>query len=202
MFGKLPTLIGRTITVQVRFDYAGGVTKDTPVRKSGILIGRVSDVQLTDNDAKVLVTLEIQSDKTIYQNEDCYITRDLLGDTALVVRPRSASKPGADEPIEPDTILKGRVSDDPTGLKRALQEPDRHRQNTGKALTDGQQASSARPPSGSKTSSNDDAQQDVADILRDAAESLKVIQKRARRRGEPDEARRGHEASCPTRSTT
>ena len=64
------------------------MTKDTPVRKSGILIGRVSDVRLTDHDSKVLVTLEIQADKTIYQNEDCYITRDLLGDTRHRLRPQ------------------------------------------------------------------------------------------------------------------
>ena len=41
MFGKLPRLHRRNYPVQVRFDDAGGVTKDTPVRKSGILIGRV-----------------------------------------------------------------------------------------------------------------------------------------------------------------
>ena len=51
------------------------------MRKSGILIGRVTDVQLTDSDSKVLVTLDIQADKKIYQNEDaasraiCWATR-------------------------------------------------------------------------------------------------------------------------------
>jgi len=87
MFGQLPTLTGRNYAIGVRFDDAGGETKDTPVRKSGILIGRVSDVQLTDHDTRVLVTLAIQSDKTIYQNEDCYISRDLLGNTAILFVP-------------------------------------------------------------------------------------------------------------------
>ena len=98
------------------------MTEGTPVRKSGILIGRVSDVKLTDHDQKVLVTANIDGDKFIYQNEDCYITRDLLGDTAMafILNPRQA---GAGKPIAPNTTLEGRVSDDPTGLKRALAEP-------------------------------------------------------------------------------
>ncbi len=41
MFGKLPSLTGRHYTIQIRFRYAPGVTSDTPVRKSGVLIGRV-----------------------------------------------------------------------------------------------------------------------------------------------------------------
>ena len=58
LFGKLPNLIpGRYYTLHVRFDNAGGVSEGTPVRKSGVLIGRVSDVQLTDHDQKVLVTV-------------------------------------------------------------------------------------------------------------------------------------------------
>jgi len=65
MFGKLPTMMGRNYTLQVRFDYAGGVTKGTPVRKSGVLIGKVSNVRLTDHDSKVLVSIDIQSDKTV-----------------------------------------------------------------------------------------------------------------------------------------
>ena len=94
MFGKLPTLMGRYYPIQIRFDYAGCVTKDTPVRKSGILIGRFKDVRLTDHDSKVLVTAEIQADKTIYQNEDCCITGDLMGNTWLTFLP-DRNKPGA-----------------------------------------------------------------------------------------------------------
>ena len=111
-------MIGRNYAVQVRFDYAGGVTKDTPVRKSGILIGRVSDVQLTDHDSKVLVTLKIQSDKTIYQNEDCYITRDLLGDTR-----RSSSSPTPESRAPGEPIAAGH---DPGGqdLRRSHRAED------------------------------------------------------------------------------
>jgi phospholipid/cholesterol/gamma-HCH transport system substrate-binding protein len=174
MFGKLPKLIA-TYPVQVRFDNAGGVTKGTPVRKSGMLIGRVADVELTDNDEKVLVTLEIQSGKTIYQNEEAFITRDLLGDTALVFIP-SLDKRLRHVPVERDAILTGRVSDDPTGLKRALQGPINTVQETGEALT---AASKKLGEAAERVEKilNEDAQRDVRDILHDAAKSLKVVQK-------------------------
>ena len=172
MFGKLPKLIGHYY-VQVRFESAPGVTKDTPVRKSGILIGRVSDVQLTDADSKVLVTLEIQADKKIYQNEDCYITRDLLGDTALTFVP-DPKKPGAGELIKPGAILVGKVSDDPTGLKRALAEPIDKVETTGKALT---AASKQLGEAAQRVEDilDPETQKNAQSVLRDAAASLKTI---------------------------
>ena len=46
LFGEMPRLVRSTYTVFMSFPSAPGVTVDTPVRKSGILIGRVSDVRL------------------------------------------------------------------------------------------------------------------------------------------------------------
>jgi phospholipid/cholesterol/gamma-HCH transport system substrate-binding protein len=174
MFGKLPRLIG-TYPVQVRFDYAGGVSSGTPVRKSGVLIGKVGRVQLTDNDEKVLITLEIQSDKSIYRNEDCYITRDLLGDTALTFIP-DPKKPGAGERVQSDVQLEGKFSDDPTGLKRALSEPINTVTDTGRALT----AASLKLEKAAESVNkilDADTQRDVKDILHDAASSLSTLRK-------------------------
>jgi phospholipid/cholesterol/gamma-HCH transport system substrate-binding protein len=175
MFGKLPTLTGRNYTIQVQFDYAGGVSKDTPVRKSGILIGRVSDIRLTDHDSKVLVTLSIQADKTIYENEECYITRDLLGDTAVTFVP-NPKKSNLREPIARDKTLIGMVSDDPTGLKTALKGPIDTVEETGKALTI---ASKQLGEAAHRIDDilNPEAQDNVQNILRDAAKSLRTIQK-------------------------
>ena len=174
MFGKLPSLVGRTYKIEVEFDDAGGVTKDTPVRKSGILIGRVSSVKLTDKDAKVLVTAEIQADKFIYQNEDCYVTRNLLsGDTALsfMFNPQKA---GAGEPIDPDTVQQGHISDDPTGLKRELQKPINTVMNTGKAL---EKASEQLGAAARRVEDilDDETQKNVQSVLKDAAVSLATI---------------------------
>ena len=96
LFGKLPSFVGRYYTIQIRFSDAAGVTKDTPVRKSGILIGRVTDVQLIDADSKVLVTAKIQSDKKIYRNEDClHHPRTCCGDTAISFIPNRKAGCGA-----------------------------------------------------------------------------------------------------------
>ena len=45
-------------TVRIKFDQAPGVQARTPVRKNGVLIGRVSDVDLPDKGG-VLVTVRI-----------------------------------------------------------------------------------------------------------------------------------------------
>jgi phospholipid/cholesterol/gamma-HCH transport system substrate-binding protein len=175
MFGKLPTLIGRNYVVQIRFDYAGGISKGSPVRKSGVLIGRVTDVQLTDADSKVLVTAEIQSDKILYQNEEPYITRDLLGDTALVFI-ADPKRPGAGQRIPPGAILDGLISDDPTGLKKALESPINTVVETGKALT---AASKQLGEAAHRVEEilDPETQKDAKALLRDAAASLASIRK-------------------------
>jgi phospholipid/cholesterol/gamma-HCH transport system substrate-binding protein len=174
LFGKLPKYIG-SYPVQVRFENAGGITKDTPVRKSGILIGRVGDIELTDEDEKVLVKLDIQKGKTVYEDEKPYITRDLLGDTAIVFVP-SKRKGAPHKPLESGEILIGEYSEDPTGLKRVLQGPIDTVARTGDALTD---ASKKLGKAADRVEDilNDKAQKDVSNILNDAAQSLKVMQK-------------------------
>lgn len=174
LFGKMPTYVS-TYRLQIVSDSAGGITKWTPVRKSGILIGRVQDVELTDNDQKVLITLDIQSNKKIYEDEEPIITRDLFGDTAVVFYPRE-SKRYAHVPVEPGTQLSGRVSDDPTGLKRQLAGPINTVQETGEALT----AASKKLAAAAERVENilsPEAEKNVRSILRDASKSLAVIQK-------------------------
>ncbi len=171
MFGKLPTLMGN-YTIRIRFDYAAGVTKSTPVRKSGVLIGRVTSVSLIDKDSKVLVTAEIQADKTIYRNEECRIARDLLGDSTLsFVLPRTEAASG--EPIDPSKIIDGRVSDDPTGLKRVLQGPIDTVNKTGRAL---ENASIQLEAAAEKVGNILDKERErIHEVIENAAESLKSI---------------------------
>ena len=127
MFGKLPSLIGRNYPVQVRFDYAAGVTKDTPVRKSGILIGRV-ERRPTDRPR-----LEGPGDADDPGRQDDLPERGLLRHAGPVGRhgdrrsfpTRRSRRVG--EPIAAATILEGKISDDPTGLKTGLGRADRHR---------------------------------------------------------------------------
>jgi phospholipid/cholesterol/gamma-HCH transport system substrate-binding protein len=174
MFGKLPTLMGRYYTIRIQFKDADGVTRDTPVRKSGILIGRVSDVELINNDANVMVTAKIQAGKYIYQNERCVVTRNLLsGDTALTFAadPKLA---GAGKPIDPNTILQGEITDDPTGLKKQLDEPISKVRETGDAL----KAASEQLGSAARRVEeilDPETQRNVQSVLRNAASALGTI---------------------------
>ena len=92
LFGKLPTLVRGTYTVNVQFQDASGVTQDTPVRMSGILVGRVVKTEL--NEQGVLVTLRIHSDVKLTQQESVRVATPLLGDTVLqIVKKYNDMKP-------------------------------------------------------------------------------------------------------------
>jgi phospholipid/cholesterol/gamma-HCH transport system substrate-binding protein len=194
LFGKLPFYLGRYYTVRIRFTYAQGVSQDTPVRKNGIRIGKVTDVELTDNDSKVLVTVQIQADKKIYTNEIPCITRDLLGDTAISFLPEAEvsvegtrekllstqpkAKPAKPEPIAPGTILQGYIQEDPTGVKKALEaalkSPIDTVNSTGEAL---RAASIELGQAARKIEDifDPETQKNAKDVLRDAAASLKTV---------------------------
>ncbi len=79
----------RQYSVYLQFAEAPGVTVDTPVRKSGVLIGRVSDVELLD-EGGVRLTISIDSGRTLRHDEICRIsTTSLLGDAVLEFVPSS-----------------------------------------------------------------------------------------------------------------
>jgi phospholipid/cholesterol/gamma-HCH transport system substrate-binding protein len=84
----------------VYFSEAPGVTRGTPVRKAGIRIGRVRDVQYAEDvddpnlrdqlqarrkRGGVVVTVEIDRNRRIYSDEVCRVRSDsLMGDAVLV----------------------------------------------------------------------------------------------------------------------
>ncbi len=126
MFGKLPKIIHKEYTIEITFPSAPGVKKDTPVRKSGILIGRVSKVKFATDEqgratAAVVVTAAIQGDKRLYHNDICYVQTSLLGDAALeFVRVDDPKIPTTE--IADGTKLRGYVQVDPTEMMSDLQQ--------------------------------------------------------------------------------
>jgi phospholipid/cholesterol/gamma-HCH transport system substrate-binding protein len=82
LFGSLPNVTRHEKIIYISFGNALGVSRDTPVRKSGILVGRVSEVELTDTG--VLVTAAIDTNAKIYTNELCQVTNSLLGGDAVI----------------------------------------------------------------------------------------------------------------------
>jgi phospholipid/cholesterol/gamma-HCH transport system substrate-binding protein len=173
LLGKLPTRAGNDYPLLIRFNYAAGVMEGTPVRKSGVLIGRVSNVGLTDQDSQVLVTAKIYTRNAIYSDEQCRISRDLFGDTALIFVSQGGKRPRR-ERLQPGTAIQGQdMSDDPTGLKRALEGPINTVNQTGQAL---KEASEQLGSAAKKIEDLLDSEKGrIHDVLDNAAESLKAV---------------------------
>jgi phospholipid/cholesterol/gamma-HCH transport system substrate-binding protein len=120
LFGEFPQGLQGSKIVYVRFTSAPGVTTNTPVRKSGILIGRVQDVQLEDGGT--LVTLRLDADRMVRENEICRIgTGNFLGDAVLEFVPSEAEGLSR-EPLADGAQLTGVVSPDAlSAMTNALQ---------------------------------------------------------------------------------
>ena len=81
-------------TITVRTATAPNVTKNTPVRRNGIRIGRVASVK--NKERFVELTLKIDSGESIFANEVCEIgTASLLGDAVIDFMPGRDPTPGA-----------------------------------------------------------------------------------------------------------
>ncbi|MEX2185357.1 MAG: MlaD family protein [Pirellulales bacterium] len=113
VMGEVPKLgFGRpTYVLEARFDRAPGVTKDTPVRKSGILIGRVTDVRFAE-DSSVIVTMGVFDEVKLRRAERCQIKGGLLGD-AVIEFVMGGKKGEQGLYADGDTIPDGMVVSDP-----------------------------------------------------------------------------------------
>jgi phospholipid/cholesterol/gamma-HCH transport system substrate-binding protein len=122
LFGGPISLVHRPYTIYIRFPDAPGVTRDTPIRKSGIRIGRVSEVRFTDNDTAVLVTAEIDGKYQIYNDEVCQSVSSLLTGDAALEFARVPNFKGPRVAVQPGETLQGGVAQDPTRAIANLQE--------------------------------------------------------------------------------
>ncbi len=111
MLFEAPSLSPAHYRVSTRVPEAPGVTVNTPVRKSGILVGRVTDVALED-DGSVLVTVDINSKYRLRDDEVFRIgTESLLGDAVVDVVPGDAKVDGAE--VANGAMIQGRVQGNP-----------------------------------------------------------------------------------------
>ena len=110
LFGDLPSLVQATYPLKMSFADARGVSNGTPVRKNGILVGRVADVEL-DERGGVSVVADIDSYVPIYKDEQPRIATTLLGDAEIQLVPGRVVPPR--QRIAPEEVLVGAVSRDP-----------------------------------------------------------------------------------------
>jgi phospholipid/cholesterol/gamma-HCH transport system substrate-binding protein len=109
-------------TIYIKFSEAPGVTSDTPIRKAGIRIGQVRNVQFSDNDQGVIVTADIDKDRHVYRDEECRAVNSLLlGDSTLEFV-HQAGTPRDRTPIEDKAIIQGQIGPELTSSIAGLQE--------------------------------------------------------------------------------
>jgi phospholipid/cholesterol/gamma-HCH transport system substrate-binding protein len=110
LFGDLPSLVQATYPLKMSFSDARGVADGTPVRKNGILVGRVSRVTL-DERGGVNVVAEIDAYIPVYKDEQPRISSTLLGDAEIQLVPGTIRPPR--QRVAEGEVLLGAVSRDP-----------------------------------------------------------------------------------------
>ena len=120
LFGDIPALMQGSYTIHIKFKDAPGVGEATPVRKSGILIGRVTEVDFAD-DGQVMVTAAIDGNRRLFHNEVCFVRTSLLGDAMLQFQPVEEEPVRPKDPIRPGETIQGSTSPDALQVIRDLQ---------------------------------------------------------------------------------
>lgn len=83
LFGEGPQVLKRRMTIHMVFTEAPMVLENTPVKKSGVVIGRVTEVTLLD-DGRVRISAAIDEDKPVFTTDVARISASLLGGDAAV----------------------------------------------------------------------------------------------------------------------
>ncbi|HEV3137759.1 MAG TPA: MlaD family protein, partial [Pirellulales bacterium] len=92
LFGDARSLVRGSYTVYIHFNDAPGVTEGTPVRKSGILIGRVAKVSFAEQGG-VIVAAKIDGKVELHRNEVPQVSGSLLGGDVVIQFVRRAQAP-------------------------------------------------------------------------------------------------------------
>ena len=106
LFGKLPTLNlgGEANTVLVRFQRSPGVKTNTPVFKNGVQVGRVTRVELVENDQQVQVSIILDRNRRIYTDEECRIRQNFVMGDAFLEFVKRLNFTGKVEEIDPSAV--------------------------------------------------------------------------------------------------
>jgi phospholipid/cholesterol/gamma-HCH transport system substrate-binding protein len=123
MFSGLPNLFTTHYHYTVILPNAAGVGPGTPVRRSGVRIGEVENLQLNNETGQVLVGILVERRYAIHKNERPILNRGLLGDTTIdfVTKPPSGQPPDT-ALVEPGSVLEGVAQLEPTDLLPSTQE--------------------------------------------------------------------------------
>lgn len=119
MLGAAPNILKSRYTVFMEFPQAPGVVPNTPIRMSGIEIGRVEHVKL--NGRGVLLTMKIDEQYTLGKNQTCRIGTGSLVTGDAIVEFIPNNPPGA-AIVDGDYLTGGQVQPDPFEVLLAMAE--------------------------------------------------------------------------------
>ncbi len=110
MFGSFGTArwFRRTTSYIVTFSEAPGLAPGTPVRRSGVRVGEVTDVTLDDETGQVKVGIAIDKRFTIRMNEKPTLSATVIGGDSVIdfiPRPKEPNK----DVVPPGTTIAGEV---------------------------------------------------------------------------------------------
>ncbi|HEX4412440.1 MAG TPA: MlaD family protein [Lacipirellulaceae bacterium] len=95
--------------IGIEVPQAPGVDTNTPVRKNGILIGRVKSIE--DKDGGVLLKADIDGNRPLFTDFEAHIRTTVLGDATIDFLSKRPA-PGA-QPVASGTIFQGHVDPNP-----------------------------------------------------------------------------------------
>lgn len=105
--------------IKIRTDRAPGVGPSTPVRKDGVVIGRVVSAEFLQ-EGGVLITANVEPDAPIYQSDVCRIRpSSLFGDA--VINFAYSGDGTLPQKLEPDAFVAGAALPDPMEALTSLQ---------------------------------------------------------------------------------
>lgn len=114
LLGAWPSPFTPRYTLHILFPAAPGVTIDTPIRKSGIEIGRVTNLELRETGG-VLLTLKINSQYPLRFNEMCRISTGsfVTGDAVLEFIPSKIADVSNELIPDGEYLTNGEVETNP-----------------------------------------------------------------------------------------
>jgi len=120
LFGEGPDMLKKRVTIHMIFTEAPMVMENTPVKKSGVVIGRVTKVTLME-DGRVRVSASIDDDKPVFTTDVARISASLIGGDA-VVNVEPGRKPAPRERVGEGADLQGVGYADPIQVIANLQD--------------------------------------------------------------------------------
>ncbi len=119
LFGEGPQALRGRKTIHMLFPEASNVMVNTPVRRLGVDVGRVTEVKPLQD--KVRVTAVLDENTVVYTTDVARITSSLLGgDTAIKID--SSPTPGPKVPLDDGGEIEGRAYVDPLQVIGNLQQ--------------------------------------------------------------------------------